>query len=79
MASQPHTPKQFDPAVWLISWSDNGGIVFNTDERLFVGRSPFIDRAGTSALDQLRQELWRPGAAEALGDFLNRRARGELH
>lgn len=34
----------FDRAAWLADWTDNGGAVIHTGERLWLGRCQAIDR-----------------------------------
>jgi hypothetical protein len=67
----------FDPAAWLGVWADNGGIALRTSERLYLARSPTIDREASATLDRLQFVIAQPGAAEALRDYLDRRQNGE--
>jgi hypothetical protein len=68
----------FDPAAWLAVWADHGGIAVRTDERLYLARSPMIDREASAALDRLRFTVMQRDAAEALRDYLDQRQRGEV-
>lgn len=67
----------FDPAAWLCAWSDHGGIVMLTGERLFVGRLAGIDQQAARTLDNLRCHVHQPGAGEALARALQLRSFGE--
>ncbi|MBB4155304.1 hypothetical protein GGQ80_003224 [Sphingomonas jinjuensis] len=67
----------FIPAEWLAAWSDNGGIVVLTGDRLFVSRLPQVDNEAGRILNSLRAAVWPKAHAEALADYLLRRSHGE--
>lgn len=67
----------FIPAEWLAAWSDAGGIVVLTGDRLFVSRLPQVDAEAGRTLNSLRAAVWPKAHAEALADYLLRRSHGE--
>lgn len=56
----------FDAAAWLADWSDHGGIVAVIGDRLWIGRTPCLDRNAAQRLDTIRGDIMRPDAATAL-------------
>lgn len=67
----------FDAARWFADWSDHGGIVILTDERLFVSRIATLDRKAAQRLNALRGQIMHPEAAQALAGHLRAKA-GEI-
>jgi hypothetical protein len=67
----------FDAARWFADWSDNGGVVIVTGERLFVSRIAAIDCRAAQRLDALRGQIMHPEAAQALAGHLRAKA-GEV-
>jgi hypothetical protein len=68
----------FDASRWLAEWADHGGIVVLTPDRLYLRRSPFLDRAATAKLDQLRDEMLRAGGGPEIAETLARRRDGDV-
>ena len=66
----------FDASAWLDAWANNGGIVVLTDERLYLRRAPFLDRAATYQLDRLRDAMLRAGGGPEIAATLARRRDG---
>ncbi len=64
----------FDPAAWFTAWSDNGGIAMLIGDRLWVGRTPALDRTAAHRLDELRRYIVAPGAVSALAGLLRTKA-----
>ncbi len=77
LASQPPAGT-FDASRWLAAWADHGGIVLLTPDRLYLRRSPFLDRAATARLDRLRDEMLRAGAGPEIAATLARRRDGDV-
>lgn len=67
----------FDAARWFADWSDNGGVVIVTSERLYVSRLAAIDCSAAQRLDTLRGQIMHPEAAQALAGHLRAKA-GEV-
>ncbi|WP_422057967.1 hypothetical protein [Sphingomonas sp.] len=67
----------FDAARWFADWSDNGGVVIVTGERLFVSRIAAIDCRAAQRLDTLRAQIMHPEAAQALAGLLRAKS-GEV-
>ena len=67
----------FDAARWFADWSDNGGVVIVTGERLFVSRIAAIDCRAAQRLDALRGQIMHPEAAQALAGLLRAKS-GEV-
>lgn len=67
MIRQAHT---FDAAAWFASWSDAGGIVAMIGDRLWIGRTPSLDREATRRLNSLRGAALHPDAGRAVAGLL---------
>ncbi len=68
----------FDAPAWLNAWADHGGIVLLTPDRLYLRRSPFLDRAATAQLDRLRDAMLRAGGGPEIAATLARRRDGDV-
>lgn len=64
----------FDAARWFAEWSDHGGVVIVTRERLFVSRIAAIDCRAAQRLDTLRGQIMHRDAAQALAGHLRAKA-----
>lgn len=68
----------FTPSDWFAAWSDNGGIAMVAHDRLYLSRSPAIDRAACHTLDSLRAQIMADRAhGAALAAYLIARSFGE--
>jgi hypothetical protein len=76
--ASPPPAGTFDASRWLADWADHGGIVFLTPDRLYLRRSPFLDRAATFRLDQLRDEMLRAGGGPEIAETLARQREGDV-
>jgi hypothetical protein len=77
LASQPPAGT-FDASAWLTAWADHGGIVLLTPDRLYLRRSPFLDRAATVQLDRLRDAMLRAGGGPEIAATLARTRDGDV-
>lgn len=68
----------FDASAWLAAWAEDGGIVLLTPDRLYLRRSPFLDRSATVQLDRLRVEMLRAGGGPEIAETLARRRDGDV-
>jgi hypothetical protein len=76
-ASQPPAAG-FNATAWFAAWSDHGGIAILADDRLYLRRSPFLDRATTAELDRLRTVMLRSDGGPAIAEMLARRREGDV-
>jgi hypothetical protein len=67
----------FDAARWLADWSDHGGVVIVTTDRLYVSRIAALDCRAAQRLDALRGQIMHHDAAQALAGHLRAKA-GEV-
>ena len=69
----------FTASEWLAQWSDHGGIAILANDRLYLSRSPCVDREAHQTLDRLRQAITaRRANGEALAALLIARSFGEI-
>lgn len=76
MASQfhPNPVPAIDVGAWFADWSDHGGVAFVAGGKLYLGRTPCVDRIGHQHLDALRDRILTTGGCGALATLLNERA-----
>jgi hypothetical protein len=76
MATQFHPTRapQIDVGAWFADWSDHGGVAFVAGGKLYLGRTPCVDRVGHQHLDGLRDHILTSGGCGALATLLNARA-----
>lgn len=78
LTAQGASAPTFTPSAWLANWSDNGGIAFVVNGRLFLSRPNTTGASIADAIDELHREIVADRRnGEALADFLRNRSFGE--